>query len=32
VYAQRYGSVVPGARGGVPSSDGKLRAPLELLA
>ena len=32
VYAQRYGSVVPGARGGVPSSDGKLRSPLELLA
>jgi hypothetical protein len=30
VYAQRYGSVTPGQRGGVPSSDGRLRAPLDL--
>ena len=29
VFAQRYGSVVPGARGGVPSADGRLRAPLD---
>jgi hypothetical protein len=29
VYAQRYGSVAPGARGGVPSADGRLRAPLD---
>ena len=29
VYAQRYGSVTPGARGGVPSADGRLRAPLD---
>ncbi|HEX6720244.1 MAG TPA: TauD/TfdA family dioxygenase, partial [Burkholderiaceae bacterium] len=28
-YAQRYGSVTPGARGGVPSADGRLRAPLD---
>jgi alpha-ketoglutarate-dependent taurine dioxygenase len=32
VYAQRYGSVVPGARGGVPSADGRLRSTLEQLA
>ena len=30
VYAQRYGSVTPGDRGGVPSADGRLRAPLIL--
>ncbi len=30
VYAQRYGSVTPGDRGGVPSADGRLRAPLDL--
>jgi hypothetical protein len=30
VFAQRYGSVTPGARGGVPSADGRLRAPLDL--
>lgn len=29
VFAQRYGSVVLGARGGVPSTDGRLRAPLD---
>lgn len=29
VFAQRYGSVTPGARGGVPSADGRLRAPLD---
>ena len=29
VYAQRYGSVTPGARGGVASADGQLRAPLD---
>ena len=29
VYAQRYGGVTPGARGGVPSADGRLRAPLD---
>lgn len=28
VFAQRYGELVPGRRGGVPSSDGRLRAPL----
>jgi hypothetical protein len=28
-YAQRYGSVTPGVRGGVPSADGRLRAPLD---
>jgi hypothetical protein len=28
-FAQRYGSVMPGARGGVPSADGRLRAPLD---
>ena len=28
VFAQRYGSVVPGARGGVPPRDGRLVAPL----
>jgi hypothetical protein len=27
VYAQRYGSLTVGARGGVPSADGQLRAP-----
>jgi hypothetical protein len=27
VYAQRYGCVTPGRRGGVPSADGRLRAP-----
>ena len=30
VFAQRYGSVVAGQRGGVPSVDGRLRAPLDL--
>jgi hypothetical protein len=30
VYAQRYGSVTPGMRGGVPSADGRLRAPLDV--
>src|SRR5262245_36438972 len=30
VYAQRYGSVVPGYRGGVPSADGRLSAGLEV--
>jgi hypothetical protein len=30
VFAQRYGSVTPGSRGGVPSADGRLRAPLAL--
>jgi hypothetical protein len=30
VYAQRYGSLTPGDRGGVRSADGRLRAPLEL--
>jgi len=28
-YAQRYGTVQPGHRGGVPSLDGRLRAPLD---
>ncbi len=28
VFAQRYGSVVPGARGGVPARSGRLVAPL----
>ena len=28
VFAQRYGSVQPGTRGGVPSADGRLRANL----
>jgi len=27
VFAQRYGSVTPGDRGGVPSADGRLRVP-----
>ncbi len=31
VFAQRYGNVTPGERGGVPSADGRLRAPLEAL-
>jgi hypothetical protein len=30
VYAQRYGSVVPGYRGGVPSADGRLSAGMEV--
>jgi Taurine catabolism dioxygenase TauD, TfdA family len=30
VFAQRYGSVSPGQRGGVPSTDGQLHAPLNL--
>jgi len=30
VFAQRYGSVVPGYRGGVPSADGRLSAGLAL--
>ncbi len=29
VYAQRYGSVTPGARGGVPPTNGRLVAPLD---
>ena len=29
VFAPRYGSVTPGARGGVASADGRLRAPLD---
>jgi hypothetical protein len=29
VYAQRYGSVEPGARGGVPPKNGRLVAPLD---
>jgi len=29
VYAQRYGSVTPGARGGVPPKNGRLVAPLD---
>jgi hypothetical protein len=29
VFAQRYGNVVPGYRGGVPSADGRLSAGLE---
>jgi hypothetical protein len=29
VYAQRYGSVTAGERGGVASADGRLRAPVE---
>jgi len=29
VFAQRYGNVVPGTRGGVPSADGRLSAGLE---
>lgn len=28
VFAQRYGGVEPGRRGGVPSADGRLRAPV----
>jgi hypothetical protein len=32
VFAQRYGSVTPGARGGVASADGQLRANLESVA
>ncbi|MFI4932481.1 MAG: TauD/TfdA family dioxygenase [Burkholderiales bacterium] len=30
VFAQRYGNVVPGYRGGVPSADGRLSAGLDL--
>jgi len=30
VYAQRYGSVVPGYRGGVPSADGRLSAGFDV--
>jgi hypothetical protein len=30
VFAQRYASLTPGARGGVPSADGRLRAPLDV--
>jgi hypothetical protein len=30
VFAQRYGNVVPGYRGGVPSADGRLSAGPEL--
>jgi alpha-ketoglutarate-dependent taurine dioxygenase len=30
VYAQRYGSITPGERGGVASADGRLRAPVGL--
>ena len=29
VFAQRYGPLVPGRRGGVPSADGRLRAALD---
>src|SRR5882672_2487629 len=29
VFAQRYGALTPGRRGGVPSADGRLRAALE---
>ena len=29
VFAQRYASLTPGARGGVPSADGRRRAPLD---
>jgi hypothetical protein len=29
VYAQRYGNVVPGYRGGVPSADGRVSAGLD---
>lgn len=29
VFAQRFGSVSPGRRGGVPSADGRLRAPMD---
>jgi hypothetical protein len=29
VFAQRYGSLAAGRRGGVPSADGRLRAPLD---
>ena len=32
VYAQRYGSVVPGYRGGVPSANGRLSASLDFCA
>jgi hypothetical protein len=32
VYAQRYGRVTPGARGGVPSADGRLRANVDMAA
>jgi hypothetical protein len=31
VFAQRYGSVTPGARGGVPSADARLRANIDAL-
>ena len=31
VFAQRYGSLAPGQRGGVPSRDGRLRLPLDEL-
>lgn len=30
VFAERYGTVEPGRRGGVPSADGVLRAPLDV--
>ncbi|HTP72367.1 MAG TPA: TauD/TfdA family dioxygenase [Burkholderiaceae bacterium] len=30
VFAQRYGNIVPGYRGGVPSADGRLAAGLDL--
>jgi hypothetical protein len=29
VFAQRYGSLTPGRRGGVPSADGMLRASID---
>ena len=29
IFAERYGSTTPGRRGGVPSTDGRLRAPID---
>ena len=31
VFAQRYGSLAAGRRGGVPSADGRLRAPMDAI-